>query len=245
MNYLNYTNVEEDIGGLKRLNFVINEINKKFQKNKKTTILDFGCGVGPISFPLACLGYNIYGLDIDQKSIDLANKKNKFKNIKFEKKNIKDITKLFDVIISTQVLEHIKNPEHILIELSKKLKKEGIMIITIPNGFGFSEFLKRIKQALKIKNGICDTNQGKFTANQDTHVNFFSLRRFYKIAQISGLKIKKIKNHTFLLGIFPFSYLFFLMPKVISKKLDKIDSYMADLLPHFSVNGWYFILEKK
>jgi len=70
-----------------------------------------------------------------KKSIDYA--KTKYPEIKFI---CEDITKgnnyKFNIIVCSEVLEHLRNPSEFLNSMKKMLKPNGIIIITIPNGFG-------------------------------------------------------------------------------------------------------------
>jgi len=95
-------------------------------------ILDFGCGDGTRLGLLYKIGKELYGVDISKKAITRARKK--FKNLNFFCGDIKDF-KLggFDLIFSAFVLEHTRKTESILLELIRKLKKRGILLLVAPN----------------------------------------------------------------------------------------------------------------
>jgi len=91
------------------------------------TVLDIGCGKGELTFDLAKKAKNVVGVDFNEKSINLA--KNKFSafNIKYF---LGDVTKdlpdqKFDVLVLSNVLEHIENR----IEFLNKIKKLGNKIL--------------------------------------------------------------------------------------------------------------------
>ena len=110
---------------------------RSFFKSKKTPhkILDFGCGVGKNSvlmkkyFPES----QVYGIDISQDSIDMANEKKvvdcKFKV--YDGENIEFENDFFDVIFISNVFHHIVHNKHleILEMLKSKLSYSGYIFI--------------------------------------------------------------------------------------------------------------------
>ena len=87
------------------------------------TILDFGCGIGSASLYLAMNRNNVVGYDINPQLIQFAEfRKEKFglNNVTFttEKPDISQ----FDLIIATDMLEHIKDLKGFLVELGQNMK---------------------------------------------------------------------------------------------------------------------------
>ncbi|MDD3985491.1 MAG: methyltransferase domain-containing protein, partial [Methanobacterium sp.] len=103
----------------------------KFIKDNNT-IYDFGCGNLGFFDEIkdAKKGLKLIGWDIEPKMKRIAEKKNyDFKEIKNIKNNSVDIITFFEVI------EHITYPEFkkIFSDFDKKLKKNGLLIISTPN----------------------------------------------------------------------------------------------------------------
>ena len=101
----------------------------------KTYILDYGCGWGILSKMLADKGCYVDGIDMDKCSIEIAKdiiKKNEF--LKFGNMPIADIPdEKYDYVVSTQVIEHTHNPGNYLMECNRVLKKNGYLVISLPN----------------------------------------------------------------------------------------------------------------
>lgn len=96
-------------------------------------ILDLGCGEGTRLGLLRTNG-DRYGVDISEYAVGRAKKK--YPKVKFYQG---DITKLpfksifFDLVYSMFVLEHVRQPEELLKEAVRVLKKRGTLIIGAPN----------------------------------------------------------------------------------------------------------------
>lgn len=108
---------------------------QKIIKNNifKGKILDVGCGDGTLLSLFQGDGNELSGCDISDKAIELA--KNKFGDIAiFTTGDITHCGSLpegeFDVIICSEVLEHIEDDELAIRNLYHKLKTEGYLIIS-------------------------------------------------------------------------------------------------------------------
>lgn len=70
---------------------------------KPHNILDTACGTGNITIPLASKGYNLWGVDISEEMLTIAENKarSKKQNIKFINQNMTDLTlnKCFDAVL--------------------------------------------------------------------------------------------------------------------------------------------------
>jgi ubiquinone biosynthesis O-methyltransferase len=108
---------------------------KDLIKGKK--VLDLGCGAGRLSLFAAKYAKEVFGIDYIEKAIDYANnfaEITKSKNITFQVGDL-DLFKneKFDVILISDVLQHVDDPLKTLKQCHKILKKNGLVIISIPN----------------------------------------------------------------------------------------------------------------
>jgi 2-polyprenyl-3-methyl-5-hydroxy-6-metoxy-1,4-benzoquinol methylase len=117
-----------------RLDYIKDILIKYKVKEKK--ILDAGCGEGHLLKKLnsSLKNNEYYGIDITSVAIKLAKKRCPFANIKNgDLFNTKYPNETFNVIICTEVLEHIINFQSVLNEFKRILKPGGLLIITFPN----------------------------------------------------------------------------------------------------------------
>jgi ubiquinone/menaquinone biosynthesis C-methylase UbiE len=110
---------------------------RKITRNVKSTerMLDAGCGTGVYSFTLAKKIKEINAIDIEKEKIDYVKKVNLWKNIKFEIGdlcNLKFPDETFNLIICSDVLEHIKNDKKAFSEIARVLSHQGVLLITVP-----------------------------------------------------------------------------------------------------------------
>lgn len=119
------------------------EIESKIKLEEKN-ILDAGSGSGHRITNVAQFfkNCNFLGIDISDKSLEIANKlKNKknLKNIQFQKHNIMTGVKTlgtFDIVLCMGVLHHLSNPVKGLQMLSKTLKNDGMIFLYLYGKLG-------------------------------------------------------------------------------------------------------------
>jgi 2-polyprenyl-3-methyl-5-hydroxy-6-metoxy-1,4-benzoquinol methylase len=110
------------------INHKLNLINSLPKEEKK--LLDVGCGTG--DFLAACKknGYQISGVEPNDRANKIAIKKTE----EYVFKNLVDINESkFDVITLWHVLEHVPNLKDYIIQIKSLLKPNGILIIAVPN----------------------------------------------------------------------------------------------------------------
>ena len=100
--------------------------------------LDVGCGTGCVSLALAKRGYEVQGIDIEKRVVELARKiaLNTRSQVKSDVGDFRgrDLVRLdfYDLVVCSEVLQHI-NDYHPLIEnMHATLKPGGRIIITVP-----------------------------------------------------------------------------------------------------------------
>ena len=122
---------------------ILNKQIKKYSTKKKMSILDFGSGSGANIYMLSKYGE----VDVYEKDHKTSN----FLKKKFNRNGIKIIKKCFskkkyDLILAADVIEHIKNDKKIINNLNKILKKNGLIIVTVP---AYQFLFSKKDQALK------------------------------------------------------------------------------------------------
>lgn len=103
-------------------------------------ILDIGCAMGGMLSFLYDEGfYNLYGIDLTTKYLNIA-KENKNLNIEFgSAEEIPFENNFFDLLIIDQVMEHLINPRKAFQEAKRVLKEDGLFCIGVPNAEKYSE----------------------------------------------------------------------------------------------------------
>lgn len=123
--------------------YVANEILKSINIKKMNRIVDFSCGTGDLLenlIPYLKDDQSIFGTDVSQSSIDIVNgrfeKYSAFKGADVVSKYLTSWRdESFDLIISTEVVEHLDDTDlsTILNDFSRLLKEGGYLVITTPN----------------------------------------------------------------------------------------------------------------
>ena len=105
-------------------------------KTQNSCILDLGCGNGYLVNYLISRGFNAYGTDASEEGIIIAQQAHK------DRFFIQDLSTgglppeleglAFDTIISTEVIEHLYDPEGFIEFCKKALNNKGEIIISTP-----------------------------------------------------------------------------------------------------------------
>jgi 2-polyprenyl-3-methyl-5-hydroxy-6-metoxy-1,4-benzoquinol methylase len=242
------------IADKKRLEFIVDAINKNIPPGEH--VLDVGCGNGIISRAVAVLGYEVTAIDTSEKTIRQASSGN-LANVNFVVVPAGEFTPehgKYSAIICSEVLEHLGDPSALLEALNKSLKDNGILLVTVPNGRGPRElFVTRPVQYLQKKNNIFWRVLKGFkkllgyrgttvqsSADDLTHLQFFTRSSLSRLAVSNGFEITVIKKTNFIEQVFPFS----LLTKHVAA-LQKLDCNLAEVLPLGFTSGYMMVWKKK
>ncbi len=105
------------------------KVIKNLIKGENKNLLDIGCGKPCDSMKdgafLRYLGFGT-GLDIVEHNLEFPFKKGSITDIPFEDNS-------FDVVIASEVLEHVDDVDISLSEISRVIKKGGVFVMSSPN----------------------------------------------------------------------------------------------------------------
>jgi SAM-dependent methyltransferase len=179
---IGYKFFHEGIENLRRSHkFFIN----RFRKKQKGNLLDVGCGNGVFLKEAQKIGFEVYGIDFDSKSIKVAKEKFGLKNtfvmsIKDFYFYAKEQNLKFDVITFFEVLEHQDNPDEFIFYVKEILNPNGYIVGSLPNRNSTFAYFYR----------------GKFDTNDlpPHHFLWFSQKALKNFFDINGLNISFLNN---------------------------------------------------
>ncbi len=162
-----------------------------------STILDSGCGEGFLLNRLQeeAIGKSLMGIDISEDAVNLG--KLLFPNLDLRVGNIYKLpleSNSYDIVICTEVLEHLKDPKSALKEIVRVSKK--YVILSVPNEPIFS-----------LKNLLVGRNISRLGSSKG-HLNLWTSWGFKKFVEQQKVSILKNKYP------FPFTLLFLQKGKI-------------------------------
>jgi glycine/sarcosine N-methyltransferase len=142
------------------------EFIKSFCRSEDCKILDIGCATGDLAFELGNSGYEVTGIDLNEKMISIAQSRipEKQNNIRFHLMNMLDIEKLgfFDLILCFgNTLPHLQNSNEIrefFQTANNQLHDNGSFIFQILN-------YDKILDQKNINFPVIENDTFKFTRN--------------------------------------------------------------------------------
>ncbi|NET60405.1 MAG: 3-demethylubiquinone-9 3-O-methyltransferase [Symploca sp. SIO2E6] len=109
------------------------EVLKQHQISNSHQIIEIGCGGGIFCEYFAEKGYNIIGVDLSSGAIDVAREHALLNNltVNYQIASVYELPfadESFDVVMSSDFLEHIEDLETAIYEMSRILKHGGLLI---------------------------------------------------------------------------------------------------------------------
>lgn len=175
----------------------------KFIPRSAKTILEIGCGAGNFSAQLVKEGVEIWGVEPFKASAEEAKEKLTKVIVGMLDEALEELPdNYFDVIVMNDVIEHLLEPWDDIISLKTKLKKEGVLVTSIPN-------VRYSKNLFK----LIFNRDWKYTNDlilDRTHYRFFTKKSIKRMYKDCGYTIQTIKgiNTTKSFLYFPFAVLF-------------------------------------
>lgn len=140
---LKYHKLEKDYWWFRARRQMILNLAKDLDRGKK--ILEIGCSGGILIESLKKMGFkSVYGIDVSKNAVELCKRKG-IKNVEVmdgAKTRFKDGS--FDLVIASDVLEHIKDDSRALSDWHRILKNDGKLILFVP---AFSSLWSRHDEA--------------------------------------------------------------------------------------------------
>ncbi|QQG41190.1 MAG: class I SAM-dependent methyltransferase [Candidatus Woesebacteria bacterium] len=206
--------------------------------NKKKEVLDIGCGVGAVDLYLGNLGVSVLGIDISKNGIAIAKENAKHLGVAhFVKFTIMDFPrrlpkKQFDLVICSEVLEHIVNDKSAVEKIFKLLKTGGVVIASSPS-----------ENAPLYRMGVLRKFEQKVG-----HLRRYSVKNFSRMFTASGFEILETKKTEGLLRNFLFTNFFggFLLRILNKWPFSEIVTFLDDItVPIFGESNIYIVAKKK
>jgi len=178
----------------KQLNQDVDFLIDVLNLNKKDKILDLACGQGRHTIELTKRGYHAEGLDFSNHLLKIAKQNSEKQNLKinFYKQNIHDIKlkKKYNKIFLFFSEFGLFNPDKVLHNVTKLLKKNGLFLLDCDNVFRLVQYLaKHPKDPFEFDFINMELKERQ---NNQTGVKYYTVPELRRLFANHNLKIKSI-----------------------------------------------------
>ena len=132
---------------------IITSYLRSIHPKEWASVIDLGTGIGNNLKSLEKIVRGVTVVDVSEFALSRLKEsyKNKFKRLNIIQEDLNTVKFLecsFDIVLMTEVIEHLENPEVILKKIMKILKPGGYLIISIPNYLNVAGIWKKVAEKL-------------------------------------------------------------------------------------------------
>jgi len=251
---------ENVFGHRKKLEFLRSKISECVgqQPGRALRLLDVGCSNGQyVTIHLGDLGVSILAIDPHEPSIRYAREHNPYpETIEFRVATVDQLPEdeKFDIVVMGDVLEHLENPGALLDSVRQRLTADGIVLVSIPNGWGPFEIENALDKrgclapSYLLFRALCAlkgflTRRGRVPKRADReaayahecgHVQFWTLGAFRRLLADHGFEIGEMRKGPWLGALCTSTWW------GRSRRFCLWNARMGDFLPSWAVSAWYF-----
>ena len=146
---------------------------------KKGRILDIGCGRGLFLNVMRLGGWGVIGSELNEETASYATKAFGLEILPGDIVQHQLPGESFDAININQVLEHLKNPREVLMECRRLLRRDGLLVISVPD-----------IRSLQFTVG----KEHWFLLDLPCHLFHFSEEGLKDLLKKNGFRIKRVKR---------------------------------------------------
>jgi ubiquinone/menaquinone biosynthesis C-methylase UbiE len=201
-------------------------------------LLDYGSGAGALACVFGEKGYEVFGVDPDIDSVNMAKLRNCNSNVSFhllENDVLPFEDNKFDIITSKSVIEHVENKEKYFDEVVRVLKDDGIFYIAYNCNKWFYLEHHALLPMYKCLNG-----------RENAILENYKFQPYWKIQPQTYNELKKLLDKkNFKYKIIPGRFI--ISDKYIGRVLNKISVLILGSIGilKYVCSGWVVIAQKK
>lgn len=167
---------------------------KKLNKIKRTgNFLDVGCALGYFIYGIKQKSeWNVYGNEFGKEAVKYAKEKLNLNVNDGELINSNYPSDFFDYIHINNVLEHVRAPRVLLEECRRIISKNGVLFLSVPNGFNDSRNL--IKYYNEEQKPAFSNNGHIYFFQKKTLMLLFEMTKFEVVSQKTGSIKRGLRN---------------------------------------------------
>lgn len=170
------------------INDILDAIVATFEPYRKNNrLLDVGCGAGTFLEASARSGWEAVGVEVSRTAAEHVRGRG-FEVFCGELENANCPDDHFDVVIASEVLEHVANPRAMLEAIARVLRPGGLLWTTTPHGRGISARILGLEWS-----NVCPPE----------HLQLFSVASIKALLSVAGFSRVEVATH----GTNPFEIL--------------------------------------
>jgi 2-polyprenyl-3-methyl-5-hydroxy-6-metoxy-1,4-benzoquinol methylase len=171
-----------------RLNLMLGVVSRLAGEGGR--ILDVGCAQGTLGLLLAERGFRVSLLDVRATNIAYARARYERGEVDFHVGLLDDDTPPrndYDVVVCTEVLEHVPEPARLLSQLASKARPGGHVCLTTPNADYLFSYLPSYG---KVRQDVIDTAEAN-SLDGDAHRFLYTREELVTLARGVGLQLEE------------------------------------------------------
>jgi 2-polyprenyl-3-methyl-5-hydroxy-6-metoxy-1,4-benzoquinol methylase len=190
-------------------------------------ILDLAAAQGNFALLLAEQGYDVTWNDLRSELMDYVKLKYEHGVVSFAPGNAFELKfdDLFDVVLITEIIEHVAHPDDFLRQVSGLVKPGGCVVMTTPNGGYFRNSLPRFSDCPNPE----QFESEQFKPDGDGHIFLLHVDEIQSLGGKGGLQLKKLELFTNSLtnGHIKLEAVLKVLPEPIVHSLDSLTAKLA------------------